>query len=158
MGFLQDKRILVVGVASKRSIAWGCAQAMKREGAELAFTYQGEKLEKRVREMAEICESDIVLPLDVSSDEQIENVFSELAKRWDGLDSIIHSVGFAPRDQLEGSYIDAVTREGFAVAHDISVYSFAALAKAGRAMMQGAVLHQNISYTITHNQQIKKVI
>lgn len=137
MGFLQDKRILIVGVASNRSIAWGCAEAMKREGAQLAFTYQGEKLEKRVRNMAEQCESDIVLPLDVSSDEQIDNVFNELAKQWDGLDGIVHSVGFAPRDQLEGSYIDAVTREGFSIAHDISAYSFAALAKAGRPMMQG---------------------
>jgi len=137
MGFLQDKRVLIVGVASNRSIAWGVAQAMHREGARLAFTYQGEKLKQRVEDMAAECGSDIVLPLDVASDGQIDDAFAELGKVWDGLDSIVHSVGFAPRDQLEGSYIDAVTREGFAIAHDISSYSFAALAKGGRPMMQG---------------------
>ena len=137
MGFMQDKKVLVVGVASNRSIAWGVAQAMQREGAQLAFTYQTEKLKKRVDGFAGECGSNIVLPCDVASDEEITNVFTELGKEWDGLDCIVHSVGFAPRDQLEGSYIDAVTREGFAVAHDISSYSFTALAKAGREMMQG---------------------
>jgi enoyl-[acyl-carrier protein] reductase I len=137
MGFLQQKRALIVGVASTRSIAWGIAQAMHREGAELAFTYQNEKLKKRVEEMAAQCGSDIALPLDVASDQQIRATFEQLGARWDGLDSIVHSVGFAPRDQLEGSYVDAVTRQGFAVAHDISSYSFAALAKAGRGLMQG---------------------
>lgn len=137
MGFLQDKKFLIVGVASNRSIAWGTALAMHREGAQLAFTYQIDKLKGRVEKMAGELGSEIVLPLDVTSDQQIEDVFSELGKSWDGLDGIIHSVGFAPRDQLEGSYIDAVTREGFAIAHDISAYSFAALAKAGREMMQG---------------------
>ena len=137
MGFLQDKRALIVGVASNRSIAWGVAQAMHREGAQLAFTYQGEKLKQRVVDLAAECGSDIVLPMDVSSDRQIDEAYVELGKLWDGLDSIVHSVGFAPRDQLEGSYIDAVTREGFAIAHDISSYSFAALAKAGRPMMHG---------------------
>lgn len=137
MGFLQDKRILIVGVASDRSIASGCAEAMHRQGAQLAFTYQTDKLQKRVAKLAEQCGSDIVLPLDVASDEQIDNVFKELGKEWDGLDGIIHSVGFAPREQLEGSYVDAVTREGFAIAHDISSYSFAALAKAGREIMEG---------------------
>ncbi len=137
MGFLQDKRILVTGVASNRSIAWGVAQAMHREGAQLAFSYQGEKLKKRAEEFAAQCGSDIVLPLDVSSDEEIENAFAELGTHWDGLDSIVHSIAFAPRDQLEGTFADAVTREGFAVSHDISAYSLAALAKAGRKMMEG---------------------
>ncbi len=137
MGFLQNKRALIVGVASNRSIAYGIAAAMHREGAELAFTYQGEKLQDRVSGFAKEFGSDIVLPLDVASDEQIDAVFAELAQRWDGLDCLIHSVGFAPRDQLEGSYVDAVTREGFRIAHDISAYSLAALAKAGRPMMQG---------------------
>ena len=137
MGFLQDKRILIVGVASDRSIASGVADAMAREGAQLAFTYQDEKLKKRVDKLAGRCESNIVLPLDVTSDQQISDVFTELGKEWDGLDGIIHSVGFAPRDQLEGSYVDAVTREGFAIAHDISSYSFAALAKGGQEMMEG---------------------
>ncbi len=137
MGFLQDKRILIVGVASDRSIASGIAEAMAREGAQLAFTYQADKLKKRVDKLAERCNSNIVLPLDVSSDDQITDVFKELGNEWDGLDGIVHSVGFAPRDQLEGSYIDAVTREGFAIAHDISSYSFAALAKGGKEMMEG---------------------
>lgn len=137
MGFLQDKRILIVGVASKRSIAWGTALAMHREGAQLAFTAQGDRLFGRVEKMAAELGSEIVMPLDVTSDQQIEDVYTELGKQWDGLDTIIHSVGFAPRDQLENSYIDSVTREGFAIAHDISSYSFAALAKAGREMMQG---------------------
>lgn len=137
MGFLDNKRALIVGVASNRSIAYGIAKAMHREGAELAFTYQGDKLKDRVLGFAAEFGSDIVLPLDVSSDEQIDAVFAGLAERWDGLDCIIHSVGFAPREQLEGNYIDAVTREGFRIAHDISAYSLAALAKAGRPMMQG---------------------
>lgn len=137
MGFLQNKRALIVGVASNRSIAYGIAAAMHREGAELAFTYQGEKLQERVSGFAKEFDSDIVLPLDVGNDTEIESVFSELSKRWDGLDCLIHSVGFAPREQLEGSYVDAVTREGFRIAHDISAYSLAALAKAARAMMSG---------------------
>lgn len=137
MGFLQNKRALIVGVASNRSIAYGIAAAMHREGAELAFTYQGEKLQQRVTGFAKEFDSELVLPLDVSNDEEIDNVFTELAKHWDGLDCIIHSVGFAPREQLEGTYIDAVTREGFRIAHDISAYSLAALAKGGREMMKG---------------------
>ncbi len=137
MGFLAGKRALIVGLASNRSIAWGIARAMQREGAELAFTYQNEKLKPRVEKMAGELGSDIVLPCDVASDPQIEAVFEGLAGHWDGLDIIVHSVAYAPREALEGSYIDGVTRENFAVAHDISSYSFAALAKAGRAMMQG---------------------
>lgn len=137
MGFLANKKALIVGIASNRSIAYGVARAMHREGAELAFTYQGDKLAKRVAGFAKEFDSDIVLPMDVSSDAEIDTAFIQLAKEWDGLDCIIHSVGFAPREQLEGSYIDAVTREGFLIAHDISSYSLAALAKAGRGMMQG---------------------
>jgi enoyl-[acyl-carrier protein] reductase I len=137
MGFLQDKRILIVGVASNRSIAWGVAEAMHRQGAKLAFTYQSDKLKKRVEQIAEQCQSDIVLPLDVTNDGQINAVFDELGKRWDGLEGIVHSVGFAPRDHLEGGFLDHLTREGFALAHDISAYSFAALAKAGLPLMQG---------------------
>ena len=137
MGFLQDKRILIVGVASNRSIAWGVAEAMHREGARLAFTYQGDKLKKRVEQIAEQCQSDIVLPLDVTSDEQITAVFDELGNHWDGLEGIVHSVGFAPRDHLEGGFLDHLTREGFALAHDISAYSFPALAKAGLPLMEG---------------------
>ena len=137
MGFLKGKRALIVGVASPRSIAWGIANAMAEQGAELAFTYQTEKLKSRVDKIAEQCGSNIVLPCDVAYDEQIDSVFEQLSEHWDGLDIIVHSVGFAPRDQLEGDYLDVVTREGFQVAHDISSYSFAALAKAGRGMMEG---------------------
>ena len=137
MGFLQDKKFLIVGVASNRSIAYGVAKAMHREGAQLAFTYQGDKLKGRVEKFAGEFDSELVYPLDVSSDEEIDQVFANLGQQWDGLDGIVHSVGFAPREQLEGDYVTAVTREGFRIAHDISAYSFAALAKAGREMMQG---------------------
>ena len=137
MGFLEGKRALIVGVASPRSIAWGIAEAMHEQGAELAYTYQNEKLKTRVEKIAGITDSNIVIPCDVASDDEIENVFTELAKHWDGFDILVHSVGFAPREQLEGDYLDAVTREGFQIAHDISSYSFAALAKAGLPMMEG---------------------
>ncbi len=137
MGFLQGKKALIVGLASNRSIAWGIANAMHREGAELAFTYQNDKLKERVEKMAAECGSEITFPCDVASDEQIEQVFTHLGKHWDHVDIIIHSVGFAPRELLDGEYLETVTREGFQIAHDISCYSFAALAKAGRKMMQG---------------------
>ncbi len=137
MGFLKDKKVLIVGLASTRSIAWGIAEAMKREGADLAFTYQNEKLRDRVEKMASECKSEVVVPCDVSSDEQIEAVFDHIDDYWDHLDVIIHSVAFAPRNELGGDYLDSVTRDGFNVAHEISSYSFAALAKAGRHMMQG---------------------
>ena len=137
MGFLTDERALIVGLASNRSIAWGIAQAMRREGAQLAFTYQNEKLQGRVEKMAQECGSDITLPCDVSSDDEITSVFEQLRGQWDGLDIIVHSVAFAPRELLEGDYLETVNREGFNAAHEISSYSFAALAKAGRGMMQG---------------------
>ena len=137
MGFLTGKRALIVGVASPRSIAWGIANAMHEQGAELAFTYQTEKLKSRVDRIAEECGSAIVIPCDVAFDDQIENVFTELSRHWDGYDILVHSVGFAPRDQLAGDYLDVINREGFQIAHDISSYSFAALAKAGRSMMEG---------------------
>ena len=137
MGFLEGKRALIVGVASPRSIAWGIAEAMHEQGAELAFTYQNEKLKPRVEKIAAQTGSDIVIPCDVATDEDIENTFTELAKHWDHYDILVHSVGFSPREQLEGDYIDAVTREGFQIAHDISAYSFAALARAGLPMMEG---------------------
>ena len=137
MAFLQGKRALILGVASTRSIAWGIAQAMHRQGAELAFTYQGEKLGARVQDMAAEVNSSICLPCDVSSDADIDNMYAALKQHWDGFDILVHSVGFAPRELLQGGYLDSVTREGFGIAHDISAYSFAALAKAGRPMMQG---------------------
>ncbi|MEZ5463075.1 enoyl-ACP reductase [Dokdonella sp.] len=137
MGFLHGKRALIIGIASKRSIAWGIAEAMHREGAQLALTYQSEKLKSRVDEAAQAFGSDIVMSLDVADDAQIEKVFSDLGARWDGLDILVHSVGFAPRETLQGGFLDNLTRESFAIAHDISSYSLAALAKAARPMMQG---------------------
>ncbi len=137
MGFLAGKRVLIVGVASERSIASGIAKAMHREGAELAYTYQNDKLLSRVERLAGETGSRIVLPCDVGSDTQIKEVFDGLAQHWGNLDVIVHSVAYAPREELSGSYIDTVTRSGFLTAHEISSYSFAALAKAGRSLMRG---------------------
>ena len=137
MGLLTGKKVLIVGVASKLSIAAGIAEAFHREGAEIVFTYQGEKLKERVEKMAALWGSDFVLPCDVSSDEEIEAVFTEIDKRWGGLDILVHSVGFAPAHELDGDYLEVTTREGFRIAHDISAYSLVALAKAARPLMQG---------------------
>ena len=131
MGFLSGKRVLIFGVASNRSIAWGIAQAMHREGADLAFAYMGERLRERVEKLAGECDSDIVVPCDVEKDDEIEAVFEHLDDYWDTLDIIVHSVGFAPREQLAGGFVESITRDGFAISHDISAYSLAALAKAG---------------------------
>jgi enoyl-[acyl-carrier protein] reductase I len=137
MGFLAGKRAVIVGLASNRSIAFGIAEAMRREGAALAFSYQGDKLAERVTRMAGDFGSDLCLPLDVGVDAEIEAFFDGLAARWDGFDILVHSVAFAPADQLEGRYIDAVNREGFRIAHDISSYSFAALARKAESCMAG---------------------
>ena len=137
MGFLEGKRALIVGVASNKSIAWGIAQAMRREGAEIALTYQNERFKSRVEDFAAQLGSQITVPCDVSTDEQIEAVFEHLDDYWDHLDILVHSIAFAPREQLEGNYMDVVNREGFRVAHEISSYSFAALANAARPMMRG---------------------
>jgi enoyl-[acyl-carrier protein] reductase I len=137
MGFLQGKRALITGIASQRSIANGIAEAMRREGAELAFTYQSDKLKSRVEAAAAEYGSNIVIPLDVAEDAQIEACFAELGKHWDGLDILVHSIGFAPREAIEGGYLDGLTRENFRIAHDISAYSLSALVKAARPMMQG---------------------
>jgi len=136
---MAGKRALIVGVASNRSIATGIAEAFVREGAEVAFTYQNEKLKSRVTKLAERLDqnTELCFPCDVSSDEEIDAVFADLAKSWDGLDVLVHSVGFAPREQLEGGFTESVTREGFRISHDISSYSLAALAKAGLPMMKG---------------------
>ena len=137
MGFLKGKCALIVGVANNRSIAWGIAKAMHREGAELAFTYQNDKLKGRVEKIATELGSKITMPCDVGNDEEIDKVYENIGKQWDGLDILVHSAAFAPREQLEGSYMDSVTREGFLMAHDISSYSFAALGKGARSMMAG---------------------
>ena len=137
MGFLAGKKALITGVASERSIASGIAHAFRREGAELAYTYQGDKLKPRVEDLAAETGSSIVLPLDVTQDAEIAAVFAALAQHWGALDILVHSIGFAPRELLAGRYLDTVTREGYALAHDISAYSFAALGKAARPLMQG---------------------
>jgi enoyl-[acyl-carrier protein] reductase I len=137
MGFLAGKRALIVGLLSNRSIAYGIAEAMKREGAELAITYQTDKVKDRVTKLARDLGSTIVLPCDVSEDAQIDAMFRQLGQHWDGLDIIVHSVAFVPKAALDGDYLDCVTREYFRIAHDVSSYSFAALAKAAQPMMQG---------------------
>lgn len=137
MGFLANKRALVTGVLSDRSIAYGIAEAMKREGAEIALSYQMEKFQDRVTKLGAAFGSNIILPCDLTDDAQIDAMFAELAKHWDGVDIIIHSAAFVPRAALDGDYLDSVTRENFRIAHDVSSYSFSALAKAGLPMMQG---------------------
>jgi enoyl-[acyl-carrier protein] reductase I len=137
MGFLQGKRALVVGIASQRSLASGIAEAMHRQGAELALTYQNDKLKSRVEDAAAANGSRIVLPLDVAEDAQIDAMFEQLGTHWDGFDILVHSVGYAPREALEGEFLDNLTRENFRIAHDISSYSLAALASAARPMMRG---------------------
>ncbi|QLI81988.1 SDR family oxidoreductase [Chitinibacter fontanus] len=146
MGFLANKKILITGLLSDRSIAYGIAQACHREGAELAFTYVSEDLKDRVVKLAGHFNSSIVLPCDVASDEQIGDLFVELEKHWPTFDGLVHSIGFAPRDALKGDYLDAVTRENFAIAHDISSYSFAALAKAARPMLNERASLVTMSY------------
>lgn len=137
MGFLSGKKILVTGLLSNRSIAYGIAKAARREGAELAFTYAGERFKDRVGGLAREFDSDLVLPCDVASDEQIAALFGDLGKRWDGLDGLVHAIAFAPREAISGEFLDGLTREAFREAHDISAYSFPALAKAALPMMAG---------------------
>ncbi|MDH5354020.1 MAG: enoyl-ACP reductase [Gammaproteobacteria bacterium] len=143
MGFLAGKKALIAGIASNRSIAYGIAQAMFREGAELAFSYPNEKLKPRVEKFAAEFNSDIVLPCDVTIDEDITGLFESLAQHWDSLDALVHSIAFAPREALDGDYLENLDREGFRLAHDISSYSLTAMAKAARPMMQntnGAII------------------
>ena len=137
MGFLQGRRILVTGMLSNRSIAYGIARACRREGAELAFTYQGEGVRERVAELAREFDTDLVFPCDVADDAQIEALFRDLGARWDGLEGLVHAIAFAPREALKGGFHESVTREAFRMAHDISSYSLAALVKAGEPMMRG---------------------
>jgi len=137
MGFLAGKRALILGVASNRSIAWGIAQAMHRQGAELALTYQTERLGERVRKLAQQLDSDLTLPCDVAEDASIDDLFSQLATSWDGFDILVHAVAFAPREALSGEFLDGLDRESFSIAHDISAYSLAALAKGSREAMRG---------------------
>ena len=146
MGFLEGKRALIVGVASNRSIAWGIAKAMRRQGAALAFTYQTERLRERVEKLAGEVDSDICLPCDVASDDQIDAVFEQLGHSWDGLDIIVHAVAYAPREALAGDYLESVNREAFNTSQDVSAYSFSALAKAGRKMLRAGGALLTLSY------------
>lgn len=143
MGFLKGKKALIVGLASQRSIAYGIAEAFHEQGAELAFTYQGERLQSRVEEMAAEFGSKIVLPCDVAHDAEIQAVFSSLRQHWDQLDILVHSVAYAPADQIGGDFMSNANRMGFQIAHDISVFSLVALTQAALPMMsdtQGSVL------------------
>jgi enoyl-[acyl-carrier protein] reductase I len=137
MGFLAGKRFLVTGLLSSRSIAYGIARALRREGAALAFTYQGEAVKDRVVPLAAELGSDLVLPCDVAKDEEISALFAQCAGHWDGLDGLVHSIAFAPREALSGDFLDGLTRESFRTAQEVSAYSFPALAKAALPMMAG---------------------
>ena len=137
MGFLAGKRILITGLLSNRSIAYGIATAMQREGAELAFTYQSERFKDRVTKMAEQFGSTLVLPCDVQSDDEIAALFARLGQSWDGLDGLVHSIAYAPTEALEGDFLDGFTRESFRISQEVSAASFPLLAKAARPMMRG---------------------
>jgi enoyl-[acyl-carrier protein] reductase I len=137
MGFLSGKRALIVGVASDRSIAWGIAQAMHREGAELAFSYVNEKFKERVQPLAESLGSKITMQLDVTNDAEIDSAFATLRQSWDSLDIVVHAVAYAPREALAGGFVDSTSREAFRVAHDVSSYSLTALARAAKPLMAG---------------------
>ncbi|MEY3669224.1 MAG: enoyl-ACP reductase FabI [Burkholderiaceae bacterium] len=137
MGFLAHKKILITGLLSNRSIAYGVAQACHAQGATLAFTYQNERFEGRVREMAAEFGSTLCLPCDVADDNQIDATFKALGQNWDGLDGLVHAIAFAPREAIAGDFLEGLTREGFRTAHEISSYSFPALAKAALPLMHG---------------------
>lgn len=137
MGFLAGKRILITGLLSNRSIAYGIARAMHREGAELAFTYQNDRFLERLTRMAAEFGSRLVFPCDVADDDQMSKLFADLGKSWDGLEGIVHSIAFAPTDALDGDFLEGLSREAFRVSHEISAYSFPALVKAGLPMMLG---------------------
>jgi len=143
---LKNKKILISGLANKYSIAAGIAKAMHREGAELAFTYQNERLLKNLEPIAEELNSTILIENDVSSDESIEDSFAELKREWGTFDGFVHSIGYAPADQLEGNFVDVTSREGFRIAHDISSYSFTALAKAAKPMLNDGSALLTLSY------------
>ena len=137
MKLLEGKNVLIVGVANKHSIAAGIAESMAKNGANIALTYQNERLQGNVEKLGSNWGVDTFLPCDVAEDNQIAETFKELSKKWDGLDAVIHAVGFAPREELDGDFLDVTSREGFKIAHDISSYSFIGLAKGAKEMMSG---------------------
>lgn len=146
MGFLAGKRILVTGVLSNRSIAYGIARACHREGAELAFTYVGERFKERTVGFAAEFGSTLIFPCDVGSDDEIAAVFADLAKTWPRIDGIVHAIGFAPREAIAGDFLDGLSREGFRIAHDISAYSFPAMAKAALPMLSDKASLLTLTY------------
>lgn len=135
MGFLAGKKIVITGLLSNRSIAYGIAAACKREGAELALTYVGERFKERITEFAKEFDTELVFECDVGSDEAIDALFADLGKTWPQLDGIVHSIGFAPREAIAGNLLDGLSREAFRIAHDISAYSFPAMAKAAMPLL-----------------------
>lgn len=137
MGFLAGKRILVTGLLSNRSISYGIAKSCRDQGAELAFTFQNDRFRDRVAEMAAEFGSTLIFPCDVAEDAQIDSLFSDLGKQWDGLDGLVHAIAFAPREAIAGSFLDGLSRDAFRIAHDVSSYSFAALAKGALPLMNG---------------------
>ncbi|MCK9509306.1 MAG: enoyl-ACP reductase FabI [Pigmentiphaga sp.] len=137
MGFLAGKRILVTGVLSNRSIAYGIARACHQQGAELAFTYVGERFKDRTAGFAAEFDSTLIFPCDVADDDQINAVFADLGQHWNKLDGLVHAIGFAPREAIAGDFLDGLSREAFRIAHDISAYSYPAMAKAALPLMQG---------------------
>uniref|UniRef100_A0AAT9G3Q5 Enoyl-[acyl-carrier-protein] reductase [NADH] n=1 Tax=Candidatus Aschnera chinzeii TaxID=1485666 RepID=A0AAT9G3Q5_9ENTR len=146
MKILKGKRILITGLASKLSIAFGIAKALKNHGAELAFTYQNDKLKSRILKIANDFNSTIIIECDVASDESIKKLFNELKKIWPLFDGFIHSIAYAPHEQLQGNYIDTITRDAFLISHDISSYSFTALIKACKHMLNPLSSITTITY------------
>ena len=132
---LKNKKILITGIANKYSIAAGIAQSMHKQGAELAFTYQNERLLKNIKPIANACDSDILIECDVSDDASIKASFERLKESWVSFDGFVHSIGYAPSDQLEGDFLEVTNRDGFKIAHDISSYSFTAMAKEAKSML-----------------------
>jgi len=136
MPLLSGKKILVTGVLSNRSIAYGIAKAARREGAEIALTYQNERFKDRVTDMAKELGSDIALPCEVTDDAEINALFDQLKKKWSSLDGLVHAIAFAPRESIAGDFLEGISREAFRQAHDISSYSFAALAKGALPLLR----------------------
>ena len=146
MGFLTGKKFLITGVLSNRSIAYGIAQACHREGAELAFSYVGERFKDRITEFASEFNSSLIFDCDVGDDAQIERLFKDLSAHWPKFDGFVHSIGFAPREAITGSFLDGLSRENFRIAHDISAYSFPAMAKAALPWLNDKSALLTLSY------------
>ena len=146
MGFLTGKKLLITGVLSNRSIAYGIARACHQQGAELAFSYVGERFKDRITDFAAEFDSKLIFDCDVASDEQIERMFSDLSQTWPKMDGFVHAIGFAPREAIAGDFLDGLSREAFRIAHDISAYSFPAMAKAALPYLNDKAALLTLSY------------